>query len=77
MENWRVKTEHELRDDTGVITTYHYPQKRVFLLWTKIMYPYYNGPDEYRFTSIEDAFDFIKRRKELEKKKITYTYANI
>jgi len=77
MENWRIKTEHELNDKTGVITTYHYPQKRVFLFWMKIVYPYYCGPDYYRFTSTEDAYDFILKRKELKKKKITYTYANI
>lgn len=69
MKKWRIKTKHELDDDTGVITTYFCPQKRIFLFWVYIENPTYCGPYYYQFISEENAFNFIERRKELKKKK--------
>ena len=74
MKNWRVKTEHELNDKDGVITTYYYPQKRNFFSWEKIYNPYYGEHTYYRYLSESEAMKFIRAREELKKRKIKYTY---
>ena len=56
MKNWRVKTEHELNDKDGVITTYYYPQKRNFFSWEKIYNPYYGEHTYYRYLSESEAY---------------------